>query len=356
MRQRIFKFALCVFLAFLCLFGAMRWTVRAKNSASGDAYRSAQETLRATELTQYITSLEFGLRYGKELDNYYNMDVVLQSILRSSPYVEGAYIVSNENALLYRAGEPMPNMEQMVVLHNGREALYASNEQFGYAFIFMDIFGGENEDERAGTLIVMLNNDILNRLVETYQQEGQTQSRVILLEAMLAAVLVLSTLLRKQKKFKPVAIAIALCVTVLAAQTVDMGIETVKLNTQIHNITSQSVQKIAQVLQQQVEGVMDKGVGTDEMYDVYGWLDDIDEKLDSVDRLDFTGEGKVRATLDESDVRRSTLRAVRTLAFHLALEAAACALLCVCTALGEKLVYLLIERKKAADAAWQPPA
>ena len=52
--------------------------------------------------------------------------------------MEGAYILSNENVLLYSAGEALPNPEEIRVLHNG-DALYASSEQFGYAIMFMDI-------------------------------------------------------------------------------------------------------------------------------------------------------------------------------------------------------------------------
>ena len=98
------QYALAILMAFLCLYGALLWTTKAKDETIDDAYRTAQETLRATELTQYINNLEFGLRYGKKLDNYYNMDEVLESILRSSPYIEGAYIVDNGAAMLYQAG------------------------------------------------------------------------------------------------------------------------------------------------------------------------------------------------------------------------------------------------------------
>lgn len=271
----------------------------------GSAYRTAQETLRATELTQYITSLEFGIRYGKNLENYFNMDEVLQSILRTSPYVEGAYILSNENALLYSAGEALPNPAEIRVLHNGGE-LYASSEQFGYALMFMDI--EDAEGGRAGTLVILLNDDIMTRLIESYQGEGRVQSWVILGEVLLLFLLVHTRLTRAgRRRLSALALAVLLSVTVLFAQGLDIGIETAKLRVELETITSQSVQKIAQVLQQQVEGVMDKGVGVDDLYDIYGWLDDINEKLDMVQRLDFTEEGKVRATMDSEYLAGRTL-------------------------------------------------
>ena len=215
------KDGLVYLLAFLCLFAGLCWTVRAKERTVDDAYRTAQETLRATELTQYITSLEFGIRYGKNLENYYNMDAVLQAVLRTSPYVEGAYIVSNQSVLLYSAGEPMPNPEQMTVLHNTDGALYASDEGQGYAFMFMDI--------------------------------------------------------------------------------------------------------------------SDPDGGVDDLYDIYGWLDDINEKLDMVQRLDFTEEGKVRATMDSEYLAGRTLSALGEMALQYLILAAACAAACVLTALGRRL-------------------
>lgn len=338
------KNGLIYLLAFLCLFAGMCWTVRAKEQTVGSAYRTAQETLRATELTQYITSLEFGIRYGKNLENYYNMDAVLQSVLRTSPYVEGAYIVSNDNVLLYSAGEAMPSPEQMTILHNTGGALYTSNEWMGYAFMFMDIMDADGST--AGTLVVMLNNDIMNRLIESYQGEGRVQSWVILLEMLLLFILVLTRLTRSgRRRLGAVGLAILLAVTVLVAQAVDIGIETIKLSAKLETITSQSVQKIAQVLQQQVEGVMDKGVGVEDLYDIYGWLDDINEKLDMVQRLDFTEEGKIRATMDEEYLAGRTLSALGDMAVQYLILAMACAVACALTAFVRHLLRAQMEKE-----------
>ena len=326
--------ALTYVLALACLFAGLCWTVRTKERTVGDAYRAAQESLRATELTQYITSLEFGIRYGKNLENYFNMDEVLESILRTSPYVEGAYILSNDNALLYAAGEALPEPEALRVLHSG-DALYASSEQFGYALMFMDIDGADGA--RAGTLMVLLNDDIMTRVIESYQAQGRVQSLVILSEVFLLFLLVHTRLTRAgRRRLSALALAVLLSLTVLFAQGLDIGIETAKLSVEMRTITSQSVQKIAQVLQQQVESVMDKGVGVDDLYDIYGWLDDIDETLDMVARLDFSEEGRIRAVMDE-DYLASRLRgAFGEMVGPYALLALCCAAVCCLCALAPR--------------------
>lgn len=324
--KRVWKYVLAIALAFLCLFGAMNWTVQAKDETIDGAYRTAQETLRATELTQYISNLEFGLRYGKKLDNYYNMDGVLEAILRSSSYIEGAYIVDNDAALLYQAGEQLPRPDSLQVLHNGDE-LYVSQQQFGHVFMYMDIC--DVQGSRAGTLIVMLNNDIMSTLITSYQQRGHVQSWVILAEALVLFTILFGRMERRAGgHIAPLGLAVLLSVSVLLAQATDVAIEGVKLSDKVQTITSQSVHKIAQVLQQQVDGVMDKGVSVDELYDVYGWLNGIDEKLDSVDGLDITGEGRVRAELDESALTHSIASALMQMAVRLLLLAAVCAALC----------------------------
>ena len=339
-------------LAFLCLFAGMQWTVRAKNQAVGSAYRTAQETLRATELTQYITSLEFGIRYGKNLEKYFNMDEVLESILRTSPYVEGAYILSNENVLLYSAGEALPNPEEIRVLHNG-DALYASSEQFGYAIMFMDI--EDASGGRAGTLMILLNDDIMTRLIETYQSEGRAQSWVILGEVLLLFILVHTRLTKAGKRrLSALALAILLAVSVLFAQGLDIGIETAKLSVELETITSQSVQKIAQVLQQQVESVMDKGVSVNDLYDIYGWLDDIDSTLDMVARLDFTEEGRVRAVMDTEYLTARLRTAFGEMAGQYGLLAGACALLCVLVAFAPKFLGRWSRRGRGRTLGGKP--
>lgn len=342
------KYALAILMAFLCLYGALLWTTKAKDETIDDAYRTAQETLRATELTQYINNLEFGLRYGKKLDNYYNMDKVLESILRSSPYIEGAYIVDNGAAMLYQAGEPLPSPEEFNVLHNG-EQLYVSSQQFGYAFMFMDIH--DDADERAGTLIVMLNNDIMNTLISSYQQEGHGQSWVILAEALLLFIIIFGRMdTRSKKRITALSVAILLSFTVLAAQAADIAIEGVKLSVKVQTITSQSVQKIAQVLQQQVADVMDKGVAVEDMYDVYGWLDDIDEKLDSVDGLEFTEEGRVRAEMDEEHLTRTVIAALMQMVVKYLMLAAVCTVGCAAVGGAETLLRRRRQREEEAYA------
>lgn len=346
--KRVWKYVLAVALAFLCLFGAMSWTVRIKDETIDDAYRTAQETLRATELTQYISNLEFGLRYGKKLDNYYNMDKVLEAILRSSSYIEGAYIVDNDAVLLYQAGAELPRPDSLQVLHNG-DQLYVSQQQFGHVFMFMDIL--DAEDGRAGTLIVMLNNDIMNTLIASYQQQGHAQSWVILAEALVLFGILFGRMERSQRRrITALGLAVLLSLTVMLAQVTDVAIEGVKLSNKVQTITSQSVHKIAQVLQQQVDGVLDKGASVDELYDVYGWLNGIDEKLDSVDGLDITSEGRVRAELDENALTRSITDALMQMAVKLLLMAAICAALCAAVAGVEVWIRRRARRREAAYA------
>ena len=105
---------------------------------------------------------------------------------------------------------------------------------------------------------------------------------------------------------------------------------------ELETITSQSVQKIAQVLQQQVESVLDKGVSVDDLYDIYGWLDDIDATLDMVSRLDFTEEGRIRAVMDEAYLSGRLRSAFGEMAGQYGLLAAACAVGCGIVALAPR--------------------
>ena len=179
------------------------------------------------------------------------------------------------------------------------------------------------------SMVILLNDDIMTRLIESYQGEGRVQSWVILGEVLLLFLLVHTRLTRAgRRRLSALALAVLLSVTVLFAQGLDIGIETAKLRVELETITSQSVQKIAQVLQQQVESVLDKGVSVDDLYDIYGWLDDIDATLDMVSRLDFTEEGRIRAVMDEAYLSGRLRSAFGEMAGQYGLLAAACAVSC----------------------------
>ena len=284
----------CVF-AGICLYGAMLFTLSAKNEAIGDVHKQAQEALRATELTQYVQSFEFSIRYGKRLDNYYNMKETLEDIRRTSSYIEGAYILDKDNVLLYHTDPPLEDPASIRVPAPAQGQIYASEEvDGGYTMLFMDI--GNTDGLREGRLAVLINNSMTNTLIESYREESVVQSYVIAAEALLLAIAVLACVGRRSGRFTlPAAVAAAVLVTI-SAQAVDIGIETAKFHAKIDTVTSQSVQKIAQVLQEQVDGVSRKGVAHEDMYDIYGWLQDMRDQLPSVRSLEFSADGHVRAS------------------------------------------------------------
>ena len=110
------------------------------------------------------------------------------------------------------------------------------------------------------------------------------------------------------------------------------------------------MQKIAQVLQQQVESVLDKGVSVDDLYDIYGWLDDIDATLDMVSRLDFTEEGRIRAVMDEAYLSGRLRSAFGEMAGQYGLLAAACAVGCGIVALAPRGLARWKRRRSAHTA------
>ena len=191
----------------------------------------------------------------------------------------------------------------------------------------------------------------MNTLISSYQQEGHDQSWVILAEALLLFIIIFGRMdTRGKKRITALSVAILLSFTVLAAQAADIAIEGVKLSVKVQTITSQSVQKIAQVLQQQVADVMDKGVAVEDMYDVYGWLDDIDEKLDSVDGLDFTEEGRVRAEMDEEHLTRTVIAALMQMVVKYLMLAAVCTAGCAAVGGAETLLRRRRQREEEAYA------
>lgn len=306
--KRIGLNILACLIAFFSLYYFMQITYKIKKETTNNIYKTSQISLRATEIKQYINNLEFGISYGKNLESYYNMDDTLQEMMLLSSYIEGIYIISTDDEVLYTVGEDISQLNDIYVYHSGDD-LFKAVDYNNYTLMYMDMLDGDNK--LAGTMMVMLNSAFMENFLDEYQKQSRLQSIIIAGEAAcLFLIIFIRFSSKKIKKLTLFKVILLICCMVLLAQCIDVGVELIKLNTKVNIITNQSVQKITQVLQQQVDTVIGRGVAKDEIYNIHGWLQEINDKLDSVKDLDFTAHGKIRAEMNDSYVYNTVINAL----------------------------------------------
>ena len=92
-----------------------------------DTYRS----LIRTDLTDTIQKIQYGVSFGKTIDNYFGVTTLLQENVENSEYIENLYVTKAEEGLLYQTGDAaMP--ETILGMEAGTRAI--SQDQFYAVF------------------------------------------------------------------------------------------------------------------------------------------------------------------------------------------------------------------------------
>lgn len=271
-------------------------------------YKKSQISLTATELERYVTKLELNLHFGKGLESNYYMQSTIREMMMLSSYIDGIYIIDTNGDVLYWEGEGVSQLDSPR-LYEAADKQYILIDYADYTLVYMDI--NDKEDKLEGTLMIVMDTKSMSQLYDEYQKESLLQSIALNTVFAMLFLLILLRLYRKEKiKAFTFKLVMIVCFIAICVNSVDVAVETVKLNAKVSELTNQSVQKITQVLQQQVDSVMDKGVDIESAYNVHGWLKEIDYNLDSIGKLDYDSNGKVRAEMDEEFVRQTVYKAV----------------------------------------------
>lgn len=158
------------------LAGAMQLTLSIKNETTENMYSAMQYTLTAFEASQYVSQIEYGLKYGKELENYLNADELMKKILTSSSYMEGVYIISAGGKVLQAVGDIQGTVPDVSGIDLGEE-LYSIISTQDYKYVFLDI--DNNDGVNVGKLMMKLDSASIGNVISEEQQSQFWQSLII---------------------------------------------------------------------------------------------------------------------------------------------------------------------------------
>lgn len=99
-RRRVFELTICMFLVVVVYF-----TTILNSSDFKKNYNEASAENNYIILDSIVERIEYGLHYGKELDNYYDIDSIFQDVEQYCG-TDVYYITDGEGNLLYGKGEP----------------------------------------------------------------------------------------------------------------------------------------------------------------------------------------------------------------------------------------------------------
>lgn len=252
------------------------------------------------EARRYVSQIEYGIKNGRQLDNFYNMQETLQGIQRCSSYMEGAYIVSSSGKLLYQSGVKADTLELTIPMGqvDPKGRLYTMTEDMENFYLAAPIRSGN--DGLDGYLLMCIGKNSVTNAVSEYNFQNRVQSMVILLEISGIALLVLKRLRSAGKSQMVLKLLVVLSVAVVSTAAMDSGMVIARFYQTVDDAARQSANKMAQALQSEVDAVVAKGVSAERIYDLNGWLAKNSSELTIVTSLTLDRNHKITANVSQA--------------------------------------------------------
>ncbi len=331
-------------LAAAALAGAFSHALRVKDEALADMVNSMQLALTEVETQQVVTQVEYGLRYGKQLDYYFGIGSLLRGIHMSSSYLKGVYLTDASGNTLYSTTDTAVPAGLWELLSPSADGDYESCSAGDVTYIAFSIDG--DGESIAGRMVLKMDTGAMRYLAEALQEEGRLQSALVGLYALAALAIALARLPLRGRggRFRPLAAALAICFTVLCALGADLGLETLKIRQEVATNVTRSSQRIAQALQQEIDAVVAKGVSYDDIYGLESYFAENAHSIPSVDGFELDLNNHVAALPSEAYIKDTVARTVDSYV-DLWLYVALCALPVILAGILWRHLLLHRERK-----------
>lgn len=302
--MKLIKLLLSVVLAALIALTAQRLYVF-KTDQTAQAYSDIIFTRLAVEAQTYTRQIEYGIKNGKSLDNFYDVESILSEVKRCYSYTTGAYIVSDTYRLLYKnADVDEPTPERIRNMQGVEDAYSVLNDSTHRRYLISIPIHGR-DDVTAGYMILSVNYDALENTLDDNSRENLIQTMIIAVLAFLAgSVALIHRRVRMRHFFIGTGVTIA--GTMVAATALDGVLSTYKLLVRIENIIGHSVSKIIMSLQYDLNAVGEKGVAFNKIYDLNTFLQEVCDQVPFVDTLIYDKNYQISAVASESYVWMQT--------------------------------------------------
>jgi hypothetical protein len=274
-----------------------------KNTSTKELYENVISAQTAMEAHQYISDIEYDIRYGRDLNNFYNMDETLKDIARNSSYIKGTYIVSAKKKLLYLNGQ-IPAKKELKIPEQSAfsDKSYAMYPHGAWYFVVSKI---KNEHSAVvGYLFIRVAGDAVTNTTADYIEQNNLQTLIIGCEILALAVLVIRRASQKKDDAKKGTATLhsllrPLCALLMVAVILDASLSLVRFYQLANDATVQVVDKISETMQSRVDDVIAKGIPSDQLYDLSGWLEKNKSEMPVIASFNLQNNEKITATVSQ---------------------------------------------------------
>lgn len=268
-------------------------------------------TSLAVESQQYTRQIEYGVKNGKSLENYYGIQSVLNGAMHCSSYINGAFIVSYEHKVLYSAfdGESCEITRIRTGSFDDGEIYSVHDEPSNERFILtLPIYG--HDETVCGYMVLSVDHDVVdNRLSDFYSEGLILDTALVALIFLTGAIFMIHCCRRPERLFRRSLGIISAAVCSFIA--IDTAISAYKLRVITDSIIGHSAAEITLSLQNDLDSVIKKGVALGKIYDFNGWLSDSVDQIPYIKNVFYDKNYRLTAVIsDEYTVRQILYYAV----------------------------------------------
>lgn len=291
------KLLLALFMGTLLVFTAQR-TYYVKTDTLSDIYSDIIFTRLAVESQQYTRQIEYGLKNGKSLDNFYNIQTILSGVKRCYSYINGAYIISDDFRVMYSNSEDGLMPPTAISINNFEgDRIYSVHTASDSYVLTMPIRG--KGEQLCGYLTLTVQSSAIRNTLSDICDEYEFQAMVLSVLSFMMGIIFMIHFCRDKNRVFRRGFGI-ISGTVCSYIAADGFISIYKLLITIEGIIQQSISKITLSLQNDLDTVQQKGVSIGKIVDFNSWLFESGENIPFIENLIYDKNYKITASVSEN--------------------------------------------------------
>ncbi|MCR5774347.1 MAG: MFS transporter [Lachnospiraceae bacterium] len=307
-KSRVFQLVICVFICGIIALAAIL-------NAYSFMYSSVEAVgeNKAVILSQLKGTLEYGLKYGKELDNYYDIEDIFEKIQKYCES-EQSYIVDNDLKLLYGEGQPDDLSEKIAQMETekSQQILWVDGNT---QHILQSINGAY---ERAGYIGITCSTEKMKAFSHRYVRRIYMFA---LAEALIGILLFLVLFRLLPHRFKERRLKFLIMAAIIVTNVISILPSYFVLKAGYEALSSDVAQSILAQNSDDINRIISEGVNYSDIKDsevYYKGIADLSEQIDSVSLSETEGAGDISIELaeDENGEKRYLNAVISTLYYN----------------------------------------
>jgi len=228
---------------------------------------------------QKVTNkIEYSIRYGKEIENYFGMNELLIDWVEEQEIVENARIILPDQKIEYAYYKDESRLDQHLTEANdfsdGDSASFAKVELNDQYHIFIPI--KDKNNHWIGSFEIILPSAYISKNIEPYFQKliNFLKITIFFVLIILTIYVLLLKPFNKENELKKRSIIMFLVILMGISQTTYGVYNYLTLKNAFMSISKDTATEVSKVVQEDIEGIIQQGVSYDQLYGLDDYMED----------------------------------------------------------------------------------